>query len=155
MHFLFGIYEGVNYKGVHIISMYVIYGDRESNEMIINIWHGFGISSRQKNSIFHTIFICFVCSALCWLYHNFIIDSCGLCTYIIPWLGGFSPGYGFFLTITVTSEWARLRLKSQASPLFTQSFIRAQIKENIKAPRHWPLCGEFTGDRWIPRTNGQ
>ena len=30
-----------------------------------------------------------------------------------------------------------------------------QIKENIKAPRLWPLCGEFTGDRWIPRTNGQ
>ena len=21
--------------------------------------------------------------------------------------------------------------------------------ENIKALRHWPLCGEFTGDRWI------
>ena len=21
--------------------------------------------------------------------------------------------------------------------------------------RHWPLCGEFTVDRWIPRTNGQ
>ena len=30
-----------------------------------------------------------------------------------------------------------------------------QIKENINAPRHWHLCGEFTGDRWIPRTNGQ
>ena len=30
-----------------------------------------------------------------------------------------------------------------------------QIKENIKAPRHWPLCGEFTGDRWIPRTKDQ
>ena len=28
-----------------------------------------------------------------------------------------------------------------------------QIKENIKAPRHWPLCGEFAGDGWIPRTN--
>ena len=25
----------------------------------------------------------------------------------------------------------------------------------MKVPRHWPLCGEFTGDRWIPRTNGQ
>ena len=34
-------------------------------------------------------------------------------------------------------------------------FIQTRIKENIKAPRHWPLCGEFTGDRWIPRTNGQ
>ena len=30
-----------------------------------------------------------------------------------------------------------------------------QIKENTKAPRHWPLCGEFTVDRWIPRTKGQ
>ena len=28
-------------------------------------------------------------------------------------------------------------------------------KENIKAPRHWPLCGEFTGDRWIPCTYDQ
>ena len=26
---------------------------------------------------------------------------------------------------------------------------------NTKAPRHWPLCGEFTGHRWIPHTNGQ
>ena len=42
-----------------------------------------------------------------------------------------------------------------ASRLFTQPFIQTQIKENIKAPRHWPLCREFTGDRWIPRTNGQ
>ena len=40
-----------------------------------------------------------------------------------------------------------------ASELFTQLFIQVQIKENINAPRHWPLCGEFTGDRWIPRTN--
>ena len=28
----------------------------------------------------------------------------------------------------------------------------ADQKENIKAPRHWPFSGEFTGDRWIPRT---
>ena len=47
------------------------------------------------------------------------------------------------------------RHKSPASRLLTQSFIQTQIKENIKALRHWPLCGEFTGDRWIPRTNGQ
>ena len=25
-----------------------------------------------------------------------------------------------------------------------------QVKENIKAPRHWPLCGTFTSDRWTP-----
>ena len=49
--------------------------------------------------------------------------------------------------ITMTSSRGRLRLKSPASRLFTQPFIQAQNKENIKAPRHWPLCGEFTGDR--------
>ena len=26
----------------------------------------------------------------------------------------------------------------------------ADLEENIKAPRHWPLCGEFTGDREFP-----
>ena len=46
----------------------------------------------------------------------------------------------------------RWRLKSLASRLLTQSFIQAQIKESINAPRHWPLCGELIGDRWIPRT---
>ena len=37
----------------------------------------------------------------------------------------------------------RWRLKSPASRLFTQPFIQARIKENIKAPRHRPFCGEF------------
>ena len=41
----------------------------------------------------------------------------------------------------MTSQWARWRLKSPASRLLIQQFIRVQIKENIKAPRHWPLWG--------------
>ena len=42
----------------------------------------------------------------------------------------------------------RWRLKSPASRLFTRTFIQAQIKENTKAPRHWPLCGnsQVTGE---------
>ena len=28
-------------------------------------------------------------------------------------------------------------------------------QRNIKAPRHWPLWGEFTGHRCIPRAKGQ
>ena len=55
--------------------------------------------------------------------------------------------------ITVTSRWARWRLKSPASRLFTQSYVQAQIKGNIKAPRHWPcegnspVTGEFPAQR--------
>ena len=54
------------------------------------------------------------------------------------WRGG---GY-----ITVTSYWERVQHKSPATRLFTQPFVQVQIKENIKAPRHWPFWGEFTGD---------
>ena len=58
-------------------------------------------------------------------------------------------------SITVTSQWARWRLKSTASQLFTHPFVQAQIKKSITAPRHWPLWREFTGDWWIPLTKGQ
>ena len=57
--------------------------------------------------------------------------------------------------ITMASYWARWCLKSPASRLFTQPFIQTQIKENVKAQRHWPLWREFIGDRWIPRTYAQ
>ena len=53
----------------------------------------------------------------------------------------------------VTSHWARWCLKSTASRVFSQPFVQAQIKETIKVPRHWPLWGESTGDRWIPLTS--
>ena len=60
--------------------------------------------------------------------------------------------------ICIALQWrhnGRNSLKTPVLRLFTQPFIQTQIKENIKARRHWPLCGEFTGDRWIARTNGQ
>ena len=46
-------------------------------------------------------------------------------------------------------------MASSASQLFAKPFVQAEIKENIKAQRHWPLWGEFTGDQWIPRAKGQ
>ena len=49
---------------------------------------------------------------------------------------------------------SEMAFQSPASRLI-QQFIQAQIRENIKTLRHWPLWREFTGDRWIPRTKGQ
>ena len=46
-----------------------------------------------------------------------------------------------------------LRLRSPASRLFTQPFIQVQVKENRKAPRDWPLCGEFTSNITILTQN--
>ena len=43
-------------------------------------------------------------------------------------------------------------LKSPVSPLFHQPFVRAQIKQNIRAPRRRPLLGELTDDQWFPHT---
>ena len=39
--------------------------------------------------------------------------------------------------------------------VYSSVYSVADKKKNIKFPRHWPLCREFTGDRWIPRINGQ
>ena len=61
----------------------------------------------------------------------------------------------WWATITVTSYWARWRPRPPVSRLFTQPFVQTQIKEITKAPRHWPLWGEFTGNWWIPRTKDQ
>ena len=33
--------------------------------------------------------------------------------------------------------------------IFVQPFVQSQIKEIIKAPRHWPLCGEFSGGHHV------
>ena len=43
----------------------------------------------------------------------------------------------------------------QPNDCLLNCLFKAQIKENIKAPRHWPLYAEFTDNRWIPRTKGQ
>ena len=39
--------------------------------------------------------------------------------------------------------------------VYSTVYSGAHQRKKIKAPRHWPLCGEFTGDRWTPHTNGQ
>ena len=46
----------------------------------------------------------------------------------------------------MTSLWAQWHLKSPASWSFTQPFVQEEIKENIKAPCHWLLWGEFTSE---------
>ena len=51
------------------------------------------------------------------------------------------------LVITVTSQWARWRLKLR---LLIQPFVQTQIKENVKAPHHWPLWGKVTGTGEFP-----
>ena len=47
--------------------------------------------------------------------------------------------------ITMMSQWSCWRLKCPASP-FARVLVQAQMKENIKAPHHWPLWGEFIGE---------
>ena len=43
----------------------------------------------------------------------------------------------------------------QPNDCLLNHLFRRRTKKNTKAPCHWPLWGEFTSDRWIPRTKGQ
>ena len=58
------------------------------------------------------------------------------------------PHYGDVIMDAIASQITSLTI------VYTVVYSDAD-QRNIKAPRHWPFCGEFTGDRWIPRTNGQ
>ena len=96
-------------------------------------------------------------------YFRFLFDNVGSNMCINISLYGFCPSVSMDIqpsidfcpiAITMTLWWTRWRLKASASRVFTQPFIRAQIKENIKAPRHWPLWEEFTRGRWIPPHKG-
>ena len=55
-------------------------------------------------------------------------------------------GQVFSITDPLSLRWARWLLKSPASRLCARPLRQAQFKENIKAPRHWPL--------WWPVTSG-
>ena len=68
------------------------------------------------------------------------------------------------MVIPAVCEWRRLHyndgimgaMASRITSLpIVYSTAYSQIKENIKSPRHWPFCGEFTGDQWISRTKDQ
>ena len=88
-----------------------------------------------------------------WLVHQSYF--CNHCNFRLIYLGLIVL---LFVTIYISTKvpcnWAQWCLKSRASRLFTQPFVRAQIKGNIKAMRHWLLWGEFTGDRLTPCTKG-
>ena len=48
-------------------------------------------------------------------------------------------------------DWVEFEIRFINSPIWlVVGFVQAQIKEIIKALRHWPLWGEFNGDWWIP-----
>ena len=75
------------------------------------------------------------------------VDRC-IGAFSVPMVNGLSPGRHDI--IIVTSSWALWRVIPPAPRLFTQPFVQVQSNENIKAPRHWPWCGDFIGDRGIP-----
>ena len=58
------------------------------------------------------------------------------------------------LTFSLIYAWINGWVNKREAGVYSIVF-QAQIKENIKAPRHWPLWGEYTDDRLIPRRKGQ
>ena len=64
---------------------------------------------------------------------NTIWITSGWCVYVM--------GFTHYIDVIMTTVASQIT----SSHLFTQSFIQTQIKENAKAPRHWPLCGTSPG----------
>ena len=54
--------------------------------------------------------------------------------------------FQYELCITMTSYRGRLRLKLLAVRLLINRLFRRRSTQNVKAPRHWSLWGEITGE---------
>ena len=63
------------------------------------------------------------------------------------------------IVFTFISHYNDVIMSTMASQITSISIVCSTVgldaDENIKVSRHWPLCGEFTSDRWIPHTKGQ
>ena len=74
-------------------------------------------------------------------------------------------GFSDFTIVSVRTQHAGYHyndviMGAMASQITSLAIVYSTVysgtdERNIKALRHWPLCGEFAGDWWIPRTNGQ
>ena len=62
--------------------------------------------------------------------------------------------------IDVLDHYCDVIMGATASQITSLTILSSTVysgadRRKHQTPRHWPLCGEFTGDWWIPRTNGQ
>ena len=62
--------------------------------------------------------------------------------------------------LTETDNYSDVIMNVMVSQITGVSIVYSTVcsgadQRNIKGPRHWPLWGEFTGDRRIPRTKDQ
>ena len=73
----------------------------------------------------------------------------------IQGLSGDYSGGGRGLMVIRILQWRHNGRNGVSNHKFHDCLLNVQIKGKIKALRHWPLWGEFTGHRWIPRTKGQ
>ena len=89
------------------------------------------------------------------VFNILLVSNIQLCKQSIArsfiWLN--HPRY-FHVTLKWRHHECDYVLSHQPHDCLLNRLFKVQIKENIKTPRHWPLCGEFTGDRWIPSTEG-
>ena len=85
------------------------------------------------------------------MWYEFLMDSYDVFIYIL---------HDCF-TDTSPQHYGDVKMGAMASQITSITIVYSAIysganqRKKIKAPRDWPLCGKFTSDRWIPRTNGQ
>ena len=81
--------------------------------------------------------------------------TCAIYGHVNDFVGQTDPHVSWIMVSNAGVVWNRIKCYGVSNHQPHHCLPKAQIKENMKAPRHWPLCWEFTDDLWIPRTKGQ
>ena len=122
------------------------------------------LSCLQVMFIFHKLLKLIIINC-CYLNHDIVFMiikhfyllscSCSNCNIILSYwdtlmiTGGLKPAhYNDIIMGTIASQITSLMI------VYSTVYSDADQRKH-QSSAHWPLCGEFTGDRWIPRTKGQ
>ena len=119
-----------------------------SNESMIRNWWGHlrGGFGKVNKVIMDILW------AIKWLYETCILAMLHAQSYWIPTC--------FTIGMLVQKKWSIIESVTAHPMKCAQAFVAVcfvvLIHDDIIKwkyfPRYWPFCGEFTGDRWVPRT---
>ena len=140
----------VNYVGHILKNTFWWLKEMSSDDYVLNQCFG---SIRIKKMLKHVE----IFQDLLLVNHGLVL-ICGAKSPVISYLR--SPvdnGLGHSWNDSPFVHYSDAIMGAMVSQITSLAIVYSNIHSGPKylSSSHWPLCGEFTGDRWIPRTNGQ
>ena len=122
----------------------------------------------HKQSIFYTYFLyhfrftvdMYIIYNFLTILHKFVLFAQMQKTICINWNDSSTEVDSSYTGSTRLNHYNDVIMGAMALQIASLTTVYSTVCSGVhqrkhQTPRHWPLCGEFNGNRWIPRTKGE